>query len=774
MEEVKKRKRGRPRKNVLPEEIQQLVLEVQNKKNEEIKKEIEVSKEEKLNEWDIKFNEKIDFFDTNLSYELTGYRPVTKTKGLDFNPSWFTEARDTFLRTGHYTEYKMGSKAYAEFWDEQYRRCRNGMIVNGYRVTGDNYFFLNFFQLLDLDIEGKSGSGRNYIFPAFYAGQYEMFHYIELCRTLKLSACIMKSREVGYSELLSAIAANSYNSIRNTVNLVAAYNADHLSTTLSKIWNCFSFLNDHTDGGFFKLRQVIDKQDHKKASVYKMIDGQKIETGWGSQVIGIVADKPNKIRGYRADMLIFEEAGSFKNLAKEYIKSTALTGPVGAAWGLRLVGGTSGDTKEALDGLKKMFYDPKAFGILPFRHKYTQTKEEAFTSFFVPCTKIPKNRQRFLTHRGYVDEDAVKEWQEEQRASMINSPEALMDYCAEFPFNDAEAFSAGNINKFNKIYITEQLTKIRALKQCPHIDKGYLEYSFKNGEHAEENINGFRWIDNIQGKLRILEHPLWTLKPITDENNQVVWNPPAEKIKDLYVIGVDGIDIGAAQTSQATKDPSDFCCVVLRRAYGTMPPQIVAIYKDRPNDPREAYKIGLKLAQYYNAMINIEATRMSFFSWAKQIKQTKWFMKRPRATLSEQYRNTNKQYGTPATPSIISHQTDLIADFVVDCWQDIWFDDMLDELNNYSDEHKRKFDIVAALGMAFLADEELMGVVPKSMEPEKQEEWRDIGYYVDSDGVKHYGVIPKKQIHISMTTKFTSYDNIGLGSSDPRMYNGYL
>jgi hypothetical protein len=42
-----------------------------------------------------------------------------------------------------------------------------------------------------------------------------------------------------------------------------------------------------------------------------------------------------------------------------------------------------------------------------------------------------------------------------------------MNYCAEYPLTDAEAFSAGNINKFNKILITEQLTKIRALKIGP-------------------------------------------------------------------------------------------------------------------------------------------------------------------------------------------------------------------------------------------------------------------------------------------------------------------
>ena len=30
-------------------------------------------------------------------------------------------------------------------------------------------------------------------------------------------------------------------------------------------------------------------------------------------------------------------------------------------------------------------------------------------------------------------------------------------------------------------------------------------------------------------------------------------------------------------------------------------------------------------------------------------------MKRPRATLADSARNTNKQYGTPATPAIIDH-----------------------------------------------------------------------------------------------------------------------
>lgn len=66
---------------------------------------------------------------------------------------------------------------------------------------------------------------------------------------------------------------------------------------------------------------------------------------------------------------------------------------------------------------------------------------------------------------------------------------------------------------------------------------------------------------------------------------------------------------------------------------------------------------------------------------------------------------------------------------------------MLDELNRYTDENKRKFDIVAAFGMAELADEELSGVVPKSVEV-KKDSWTDFGYYTDYDGIRRYGRIP--------------------------------
>jgi len=65
-------------------------------------------------------------------------------------------------------------------------------------------------------------------------------------------------------------------------------------------------------------------------------------------------------------------------------------------------------------------------------------------------------------------------------------------------------------------------------------------------------------------------------------------------------------------------------------------------------------------------------------------------------------------------------------------------------LSTYSYENKRKFDMVAALGMAMLANEELMFVKPK-MDSSDKEKFRPFGYWVDERGIKHKGIIPQQR-----------------------------
>jgi hypothetical protein len=56
-----------------------------------------------------------------------------------------------------------------------------------------------------------------------------------------------------------------------------------------------------------------------------------------------------------------------------------------------------------------------------------------------------------------------------------------------------------------------------------------MEFIYKDASRDRDSISGVRFKPHPQGPVYILEHPL-------EENNK--------KINNLYVAGVDGIDIG--------------------------------------------------------------------------------------------------------------------------------------------------------------------------------------------------------------------------------------
>ena len=327
MEEEKK-KRGRPRKMPeIPEEVKSIVEEVRQKQEElqqQIKEETKPETiEHREGEWDVKIDDPVPYFDKRLSYELTGYKPITETEGLDFDPSWFTEARETFLKTEQYCSYYPGSKLYRDFWNEEYRRCKEGMTVNGYTITGFNYYFLNYYQLPNTE-QDVAGDSRSIIFPRFFVYQYEFFHYFELCRKLRKNMTVMKNRGCGFSEIHASIFDNFFNCFKNSICLLTAFDDNYVKKTLDKINAGITFTDDNTQGGMLKLRQVINTATKKRASHYKVVNGQKIETGFMSQIEGIVVDKDRKMRGDRVGFLFLEESGSNPILERSFIKAEEL------------------------------------------------------------------------------------------------------------------------------------------------------------------------------------------------------------------------------------------------------------------------------------------------------------------------------------------------------------------------------------------------------------------------------------------------------------------
>nr|DAH97459.1 MAG TPA: Terminase large subunit [Caudoviricetes sp.] len=134
----------------------------------------------------------------------------------------------------------------------------------------------------------------------------------------------MKARGLGFSEMNASLAANMYTVRDNSTTLIAANLQKYVDDTISKVWSALSFLNDKTDDGFSQLSQVVNNSMMRKASYIENRNGMKIEAGSMSLIKGIVADSPNKIRGDRCDLLLYEEGGSWVNSTKAFIQGDAL------------------------------------------------------------------------------------------------------------------------------------------------------------------------------------------------------------------------------------------------------------------------------------------------------------------------------------------------------------------------------------------------------------------------------------------------------------------
>lgn len=673
--------------------------------------------------WDFGPNDTIEYFDSTKSYYLTKYRPINDTEGLDFDPSWFREDALNKIRTGRYspTSIPMGSKTHRDWWLERKRRCNEGYESNGYRLTGDNYFFLNFYNLKSSD---SSTINQSYGFPEFFVFQYEYFHYSEMCELLKKDSSALKSRGIGWSEIAASLTVRPYTTTPNFRTVISAFSAGHLGPTLAKIWLQLDWLNDNTEGAFRRVRMNINTKTHKRASK-KSKDGA--ESGHMSEVEGLVCDDPDKLRGDRTQLLVYEEAGADGILIKKWVKGEALITVLGGKRvGRRLAFGTGGSSKaSSMEGLKKLTLNPDAYNILPVRHNYTEDGRWVTTGLFIPAYRIV---YELADKRGWCNPQKAKEYYLNERAKKVGDPKDLLEYKSEYCFTIDEALIQQDSEFFPREELAQQMAAIDIYKTVELPKMGALVWEVD--KQTEKRTGRVKWrFDEENGNIKILEHPL-----ISESGSEY---------QHLYVGGIDSIDIGT--TDSAQKDTSgkvsDFCIVIKKRVMGLSEPKYVAIYKDRPKDPREAYENAAKLLTYYGCKAVLESTRTAILTYFRDHKYLNLLMKRPRATMPDVSKGNSNMYGTPTPPKVINHYRELIYDFCIDYSHTMAFREMVDQLLNYSDERKKDFDIIAAMGMAELGDEELSMKKPVEREP-KGNQFRDIGWYTDSRGYKHYGIIP--------------------------------
>lgn len=243
---------------------------------------------------------------------------------------YFRQPAFHFMKHGCYTFLRPNSNPnseYRKFWDEEKRRCYEGLIrpSDGAWISGYNYWFLNYQPMMVNKItEGRKKAIRTEAFPFVQEGNIWRFYYLYNAREQGHHAIELAKRGCAKSYSLSAVMGHnlilgeSEESNHRVITVLTAYQKEFLSDdkdgTLSKFKPAINFSFANTPFPHLMLKNSPNEMSWQMG--YK--DEYGVERGSLNQVLAVSAkDDSEKLRGKRGWILI-EEMGSFKGLLSLY------------------------------------------------------------------------------------------------------------------------------------------------------------------------------------------------------------------------------------------------------------------------------------------------------------------------------------------------------------------------------------------------------------------------------------------------------------------------
>jgi hypothetical protein len=534
------------------------------------------------------------------------------------NSNKFRQPALHFQKYGYYVASPINTSAYLDYWREERKRCLEGFYADdGDWISGFHYFYLNYCPILLLREETLTdGHGHTRVvvdrkreFPDFWDSDYDYFNAVDVAQRVGKHIVVLKARQKGYSYKGASMLCRNYFLIKESTSYVVASEMEFLvkDGTLTKAWAFMDFLDQNT--GWAKKRQKTNTKIHRRAS-YIITDerGVKSEAGYKSEIMGVtLKNDPDKIRGKRGQLILWEEGGKFPELVKAWQIAQSLVEKDGIAYGLMIGFGTGGTEEADYEGLKELFLYPDGYNALPFKNIWDDGGGKC--GFFVPdyVNMYGHNKDGLPL----MDADGNTDYQISIRYGLsarevvlkgANDRNAIDRYIAEHPFNPQEACLqlAGNIYPKEELirhlaYI-RNTESIRNFKQVGDLDFG-LDGTLKwTPSKRQKDIVKYklRKDDNKAGQVVIWEHP--------------VESPP----HGLYIAGCDPYDHDQAATSDSLGSVLIYKRFQNFESYSDL---IVAEYTGRPDTVNEFFETVRKLIMYYNARLLYENEKPGLFAY---------------------------------------------------------------------------------------------------------------------------------------------------------------
>ncbi len=361
---------------------------------------------------------------------------------------YFRERAIYFQEHGVYcniTPNRYPGSRYMRFWREEQRRCRDGYVreSDGEWITGYHYWYLNYCPIQVTEKKGnkkrKAGSGkkrkadRKRDFPRFWDSDYLWFHYLERAEENGNHAVNLKTRGRGYSYKGGSTLSRNYYHFKGSNSVAIASSLEYLlgDGILNKTWDVLNFIDNNTP--WRKSRDFENTKMHKKAS-YKD-PKTKTEKGILSEVMGVTTGgDPERARGKRAKVVLFEEAGKFPHLKTALGIARPSVEQGNDVFGLLIAWGTGGcvcaGTKvwTANGGLKNVEDLTKEDGTIGFDGKSWSIEDIPWMQPATEkeCVRITTNTRRTLDCS--IDHPILKGIQPHKKAGNIKGNE-FVDAC---------------------------------------------------------------------------------------------------------------------------------------------------------------------------------------------------------------------------------------------------------------------------------------------------------------------------------------------------------
>lgn len=674
------------------------------------------------------------------------------------NSDKFRQAAIFFEKHNCYTLAPVGTTDYIKYWDTETERCLNGYTApDGDSITGYHYFYLNYSPIMKLqEVQYKDRNGdirtrreRIFGFPRFWDYDYYYFNAIEEAELQGKHMATLKCRQRGYSFKGASMLVRNYELIKGSKNFAVASEQKFLvgDGLLTKAWQIMDFVDRYTAWS----KQRLTSTRLERVSGYKITDefGKQTEQGYLSSITGItLKNDPERLRGTRGKLVLFEEGGKFPNLETAWrIEQPAVETDDGKAFGLLCLFGTGGTEGGSFDGLKNIFYNPDAFNVLSFSNIWDDNSESTKCGFFVPAwsnmESVDENGKQV-----YMDDDgnSLREKAIEELIRQRNiikdggaTQQSIDRFVSERPLKPQEAVLELGKNIFPRKLLMDQLTRIRTNKKLQNMKHVVdLVWDGKGGVEAREKKSG----DITTYHLKKDDKP---------EGSVVIWEYPiSDPPFGLYILGVDPYDHDESFTN-SLGSTFVFKRVRAGEAWNDV---IVAEYSGRPSTAEEYYENVRKLAVMYNGRVMFENERKGIYPYFTNKHCDYLLADQPDKIITEVFKDSKVQRrkGCHMTKAIRAFGEGLILEWLMDEYEPghpnlerIYSEPLIEEL--IENDGVRNVDRVIALCMVMIYREELYQVkVSAAKEQNKQVELFELplfsSQYWDADDVYTEDNIP--------------------------------